>query len=166
MKAILTTSKGSVTLELDEQAAPKTCENFRRYAEEGHYDGTVFHRVIPNFMIQGGGFTADMTQKKTHENIPNEASNGLRNDKGTVAMARTPDPHSASSQFFVNLTDNDFLNFRDESQAGYGYCVFGKVTEGMDTVESIATVETGSNGPHQDVPREPVLIESVTIESN
>ena len=163
MKAILTTSKGSVTLELDEQAAPKTCENFRRYAEEGHYDGTVFHRVIPNFMIQGGGFTADMTQKKTRESIPNEASNGLKNDKGTVAMARTPDPHSASSQFFVNLTDNDFLNFSDESQSGYGYCVFGKVVEGMDTVDAIARVATGTSGPHGDVPLEPVLIESVVV---
>ena len=143
MKATLTTSKGDVTLELDEQAAPKTCANFKRYAEEGHYDGTIFHRVIPGFMIQGGGFTDDMSQKKTHESIPNEASNGLKNDKGTVAMARTPDPHSASSQFFVNLTDNDFLNFRDESQAGSGYCVFGKVVDGMDTVSSIASVETG-----------------------
>ena len=165
MKATITTSKGVMTLELDEQKAPETCANFRRYAEEGHYDGTVFHRVIPGFMIQGGGFTADMEQKRTHDNIRNEASNGLRNAKGTIAMARTPDPHSASSQFFVNLADNDFLNFRDESQAGYGYCVFGKVSEGMDTVESIARVETGSHGMHQDVPKEAVVIESVKVET-
>ena len=164
MKATIATSHGPITLELDDQGAPETCANFRRYADEGHYDGTVFHRVIPNFMIQGGGFSADMTQKKTHENIRNEASNGLRNDKGTIAMARTPDPHSASSQFFVNLADNDFLNFRDESQAGYGYCVFGRVVDGMAAVEAIAKVSTGSNGPHQDVPKEPVTIESVTVE--
>ena len=165
MKATITTSKGTLTLELDEQAAPETCANFRRYAEEGHYDGTVFHRVIPGFMIQGGGFDAGMQQKRTHDSIRNEAGNGLRNDKGTIAMARTPDPHSASSQFFVNLADNDFLNFRDESQAGYGYCVFGKVSEGMDTVESIARVETGSHGMHQDVPKEAVVIESVKVET-
>ena len=163
MKATITTGHGALVLELDEKAAPDTCANFRRYAEEGHYDGTIFHRVIPNFMIQGGGFDASMKQKSTHENIRNEASNGLKNDLGTIAMARTPDPHSASSQFFVNLTDNDFLNFRDESQGGYGYCVFGRVVDGMDTVESIAAVSTGSNGPHQDVPTEPVVIESVTI---
>ena len=138
MKATITTGHGTVVLELDESAAPLTCENFKRYADEGHYDGTIFHRVIPGFMIQGGGFDASMSQKGTHENIRNEASNGLKNDKGTVAMARTPDPHSASSQFFVNLTDNDFLNFRDESQAGYGYCVFGRVVEGMETVDAIA----------------------------
>ena len=164
MKATITTDHGPIVLELDESAAPDTCANFRRYAEEGHYDGTVFHRVIPNFMIQGGGFTADMKQKSTHENIRNEASNGLKNDLGTIAMARTPDPHSASSQFFINLTDNDFLNFRDESQAGFGYCVFGRVVDGMDTVKSIAAVATGSHGPHQDVPSEPVTIESVGIE--
>ena len=164
MKATITTGHGDIVLELDAEAAPATCANFRRYADEGHYDGTIFHRVIPNFMIQGGGFTADMKQKGTHENIENEASNGLKNDTGTVAMARTPDPHSASSQFFVNLVDNDFLNFRDESQAGYGYCVFGRVVEGMDTVKAIAGVATGSHGPHQDVPTEPVVIESVTVE--
>ena len=166
MKATITTGHGAIVLELDEKAAPETCANFRRYADEGHYDGTIFHRVIPNFMIQGGGFDASMKQKSTHANIRNEASNGLRNELGTVAMARTPDPHSASSQFFINLTDNDFLNFRDESQAGYGYCVFGRVIDGMDAVEAIAAVATGSNGPHQDVPTEPVVIESVKVEGD
>jgi len=166
MKATITTGHGAIVLELDEKAAPDTCANFKRYAEEGHYDGTIFHRVIPNFMIQGGGFDASMKQKSTHENIRNEASNGLLNDLGTVAMARTPDPHSASSQFFVNLTDNDFLNFRDETQAGFGYCVFGRVVDGMDAVNAIAAVKTGSNGPHQDVPTEPVVIESVTVEAD
>ena len=130
MKATITTNKGVITLELDATAAPKTCANFKRYADEGHYDNTIFHRVIPNFMIQGGGFSPDMNQKSTHETIENEAANGLKNDLGTVAMARTPDPHSASSQFFINLTNNDFLNFRDESQAGFGYCVFGKTIDG------------------------------------
>ncbi len=163
MKATITTNKGTIVLELDTEAAPKTCENFKRYADEGHYASTIFHRVIPNFMIQGGGFTADMEQKSTHETIQNEAANGLKNDKGTIAMARTPDPHSASSQFFINLTDNDFLNFRDETQAGFGYCVFGKTVDGMDTVNSIAGVSTGSNGHHQDVPVEAVVIESITV---
>lgn len=163
MKATINTNKGTIVLELDTEAAPETCANFKRYADEGHYASTIFHRVIPNFMIQGGGFTADMDQKPTGENIRNEAANGLKNDKGTIAMARTPDPHSASSQFFINLTDNDFLNFRDETQAGYGYCVFGKTVEGMDTVASIARVSTGSNGHHQDVPTEAVVIESITI---
>ena len=163
MKATITTSKGTIVLELDEAAAPETCANFKRYADEGHYASTIFHRVIPNFMIQGGGFTADMEQKNTHATIKNEAANGLKNDLGTIAMARTPDPHSASSQFFINLTDNDFLNFRDESQAGFGYCVFGKTVDGMDTVQAIAGVATGSNGPHQDVPNESVVIESITV---
>ncbi len=163
MKATLTTNKGVITLELDSVAAPVTCANFKRYADEGHYDGTIFHRVIPNFMIQGGGFTADMNQKGTHENIANEATNGLKNDLGTIAMARTPDPHSASSQFFINLTNNDFLNFRDESQSGFGYCVFGALTDGMDTVNAIAGVSTGSSQGHQDVPAESVVIESIVI---
>jgi len=163
MKATITTNKGVITLELDATAAPKTCANFKRYADEGHYDNTIFHRVIPNFMIQGGGFSPDMNQKSTHETIENEAANGLKNDLGTVAMARTPDPHSASSQFFINLTNNDFLNFRDESQAGFGYCVFGKTIDGMDTVNAIAAVSTGSHGGHQDVPTEPVIIESIVV---
>ena len=163
MKATITTNKGVITLELDATAAPKTCANFKRYADEGHYDNTIFHRVIPNFMIQGGGFSADMSQKSTHATIENEAANGLKNDLGTVAMARTPDPHSASSQFFINLTNNDFLNFRDESQAGFGYCVFGKTVDGMDTVNAIAGVSTGSHGGHQDVPTEAVVIESIAV---
>lgn len=164
MKAILQTSRGPITLELDDAKAPKSCANFRRYAEEGHYDGTLFHRVIPDFMIQGGGFTSDMSQKSTHANVRSEADNGLTNDRGTVAMARTPDPHSASSQFFVNLKGNDFLNHQDTSQAGYGYTVFGKVVEGMDTVDAIAGVATGTVGSHRDVPTEPVTIDSVAIE--
>lgn len=163
MKATLTTNKGTIVIELNAEAAPITCANFKRYADEGHYNGTIFHRVIPNFMIQGGGFTADMDQKSTHENIKNEAANGLTNVTGSIAMARTPDPHSASSQFFINLTDNDFLNFRDESQAGFGYCVFGQTTEGMDTVSAIAGVQTGSSGHHQDVPVEAVVIETVVV---
>lgn len=163
MKATLTTNKGTIVIELNAEAAPITCANFKRYADEGHYNGTIFHRVIPNFMIQGGGFTADMDQKSTHENIENEAANGLTNVTGSIAMARTPDPHSASSQFFINLTDNDFLNFRDESQAGFGYCVFGQTTEGMDTVSAIAGVQTGSSGHHQDVPVEAVVIETVVV---
>lgn len=165
MKATITTSLGVIVLELDTDSAPQTCANFKQYADDGHYQNTVFHRVIPNFMIQGGGFTADMNQKQTRESIRNEAANGLKNDTGTIAMARTPDPHSASSQFFINLTDNDFLNFRDESQAGFGYCVFGKTTEGMDTVNAIAAVKTGSHGSHQDVPVEAVVIESIEITS-
>ena len=163
MKATINTNKGTIVLELNSEAAPQTCANFKRYADEGHYENTIFHRVIPNFMIQGGGFTADMNQKSTHENIKNEASNGLQNLKGTIAMARTPDPHSASSQFFINLIDNDFLNYRDESQAGFGYCVFGKTIEGDDAIAAIASVATGSNGPHADVPTEAVVIESVTV---
>jgi len=164
MKATITTNKGIIVLELDSEKAPETCANFKSYADDGHYNNTIFHRVIPNFMIQGGGFTEDMNQKPTKANIKNEAANGLTNNLGTVAMARTPDPHSASSQFFINLTDNDFLNFRDESQAGFGYCVFGKTVDGMDTVNEIAKVSTGSAGPHQDVPVEAVIIESIVVE--
>ena len=164
MKATIRTSHGPIVLELDEAAAPKTCENFRRYADEGFYAGTVFHRVIPDFMIQGGGFGPDMVQKRTRGNVRSEADNGLGNERGTVAMARTPDPHSASSQFFINLKDNEFLNHRDTSQAGYGYTVFGRVVEGMDAVDAIAGVPTGTSGAHRDVPTEPVTIESVTIE--
>lgn len=163
MKATITTNKGTIVLELDAEKAPETCANFKSYADSGHYNDTIFHRVIPNFMIQGGGFTADMDQKPTQANIKNEAANGLTNDLGTVAMARTPDPHSASSQFFINLTNNDFLNFRDESQAGFGYCVFGKTVDGMDAVNAIAAVSTGSAGPHQDVPVEAVVIESIVV---
>ncbi len=163
MKVTIKTNKGDIELELDTAAAPATCENFKRYVEEGHYNGTVFHRVISGFMIQGGGMDADMNQKPTHETIKNEANNGLKNTVGTIAMARTPDPHSASSQFFINLSDNDFLNFRTETQDGFGYCVFGKTVGGMDTVEAIGAVATGPNGHHQDVPIDSVIVESVTI---
>ncbi len=157
------TSKGDITLELYEDKAPETVENFVTYARNGFYDGTIFHRVIPSFMIQGGGFTPDMEQKETREPIKNEADNGLENDVGTIAMARTPDPHSASAQFFINLQDNDFLNFKDKTMQGWGYAVFGKVTDGMDVVRTIAQVPTGNHGPHQNVPEEPVIIEKVSI---
>lgn len=163
MKVTIKTNKGDIELKLDTAAAPETCANFKRYADEGHYNGTIFHRVIPDFMIQGGGFDENMSQKSTHANIKNEANNGLVNNTGTIAMARTPDPHSASSQFFINLKDNDFLNFRGENQADFGYCVFGETVGGMDTVNAIAAVATGSSGPHQDVPVEAVIMESVTV---
>jgi len=163
MIATITTNHGVITVELDSTAAPSTCENFKRYADEGFFDGTIFHRVIPGFMIQGGGFDANMSQKATHDNIQNEANNELTNLTGTIAMARTPDPHSASSQFFINLSDNDFLNFRSETPDGWGYCVFGKTTDGMDVVNKIAEVPTGNNGPHGDVPLTEVLIESITV---
>jgi len=163
MNVKIKTNKGEIELQLDTEAAPDTCANFKRYADEGHYNGTIFHRVIPGFMIQGGGFDADMVQKPTHDNIKNEANNGLVNNTGTIAMARTPDPHSASSQFFINLKDNEFLNFSSESQSGFGYCVFGKTISGMDTVQAIEKVTTGTSGPHQDVPTEAVVIETVTI---
>jgi len=163
MNVVIKTSLGDITLELDATAAPETCANFKRYADKGHYDQTIFHRVIPGFMIQGGGFTADMVQKDTDPNIKNEANNGLGNDVGTIAMARTPDPHSASSQFFINLSKNDFLNFQNESPQGWGYCVFGKTTDGMDTVNAIAAVATGNHGGHGDVPTEAIVIESITV---
>lgn len=163
MKATITTNKGAVSLELDVEKAPITCANFKQYADDGHYNGTIFHRVIPGFMIQGGGFNADMDQKQTRATIENEAKNGLSNLTGSIAMARTPDPHSASSQFFINLTDNRNLDFQNESQAGFGYCVFGKTVEGMDTVNAIAAVSTGSAGHHQDVPVEAVVIESIVV---
>lgn len=163
MKVAIKTNLGEIELELDTAAAPDTCKNFQRYAEEGHYNGTVFHRVISGFMIQGGGMDADMNQKQTHANIKNEANNGLTNVIGSIAMARTPDPHSASSQFFINLANNDFLNFKSETQEGFGYCVFGKTVGGMDVVEAIGAVATGPHGHHQDVPIDAVLIESVTV---
>lgn len=163
MKVRFSTNHGEFTLELNTQEAPVTCENFAQYVKDGHYDGTIFHRVIPGFMIQGGGFEPGMSQKETRANIKNEANNGLKNDVGTVAMARTPDPHSASSQFFINVKDNDFLNFRDESMQGWGYCVFGKTVEGMDIIKAIEAVSTGSNSGHQDVPTEDVVIEKAEI---
>jgi peptidyl-prolyl cis-trans isomerase B (cyclophilin B) len=160
----LHTNKGTIVLELDAEKAPNTVENFLNYAREGFYDGTIFHRVIDGFMIQGGGMEPGMSEKKTNAPIKNEANNGLTNDRGTIAMARTPDPHSATAQFFINLSDNAFLNFRSESMDGWGYCVFGKVTEGMDVVDDIRKVETGSFGFHQDVPKEDVIIERVEVE--
>jgi cyclophilin family peptidyl-prolyl cis-trans isomerase len=157
------TSKGQIILELYDDKAPSTVANFVSYAKDGFFDGTIFHRVIPGFMIQGGGFTADMKQKPARDPIKNEANNGLKNDLGTIAMARTSYPHSATSQFFINVKNNDFLNFSSETPQGWGYAVFGKVTEGMEVVNSIVQVPTGRNGPHQDVPVEPVTIEKVTV---
>lgn len=160
----LHTNHGTITLELDAERAPDTVANFLEYAKSGHYDGTLFHRVIPGFMIQGGGFDASMEQKPTNTPIRNEADNGLFNEEGTIAMARTSDPHSATSQFFINLKDNDFLDHAAETPQGWGYCVFGKVSDGMDVVKAIAGVRTGSHGPHGDVPVEPVVIERVEID--
>lgn len=155
----LHTNLGDITIELNPEKAPKTCANFKQYAEDGFYDGTIFHRVINNFMIQGGGLTADMKQKSTRAPIENEADNGLPNDTGTIAMARTSDPHSATAQFFINVKDNDFLNHSAKTGQGWGYCVFGKVTEGMDVVNKIKVVKTGA----QDVPQETITIERVTV---
>jgi len=153
------TSLGSFTVELNVEKAPETCKNFLTYVKEGFYDGTVFHRVIKGFMIQGGGLTRDFTEKETHDPIKNEASNGLKNEKFTIAMARTGDPHSATSQFFINTVDNAYLDFRSETRDGWGYCVFGKVTEGTDTVEKIEKVKTGSLSYYmRDVPTETVEI--------
>ncbi len=157
------TNQGTIMLELDADNAPNTVANFLTYAKEGFFDGTIFHRVISNFMIQGGGFTEDMNQKDVHDPIKNEANNGLKNDNGTIAMARTGDPHSATAQFFINVKDNDFLNFSSETAQGWGYAVFGKVTEGMDIVEKIKATETTTKGPYQDVPVEAIIIEKVTI---
>jgi len=156
----LETSIGDIVIELNEKAAPVTVKNFIRYAEEGFYDGTIFHRVIPNFMIQGGGFKSDMQQKKTHEPIVNEAKNGLKNDRGTIAMARTNNPNSATAQFFINHRNNDSLNYSPQNP---GYAVFGKVIEGMDVVDKIAAVKTSQKGPQSDVPVEPVVIKSARV---
>ena len=158
------TNHGAITIELDHENAPITCANFEQYVKDGFYDGTIFHRVIDGFMIQGGGMEPGMSEKSTRENIQNEANNQLSNKRGTIAMARTPDPHSASSQFFINVKDNNFLDFRSETPDGWGYCVFGKVTDGMDVVDSIKGVKTGNAGFHQDVPVEDVVIEKVIIE--
>ncbi len=158
----LHTNYGQIELELDFEKAPKTAANFKQYVDEGFFNGTIFHRVIDNFMIQGGGFTEGMQQKAVRAPIDNEADNGLSNDKGTIAMARTMDPHSATAQFFINVKDNHFLNFKSKDMQGWGYCVFGKVVRGMDVVEKIKNVKTGSSHGHQDVPLEPVVIESVT----
>jgi peptidyl-prolyl cis-trans isomerase B (cyclophilin B) len=163
MKAVIDTSVGSITLELNEEKAPITVANFVEYAKSGHYDGTIFHRVIDGFMIQGGGFTRDMNQKDTREPIRNEAMNGLKNDRGTIAMARTMVVDSATSQFFINLVDNDFLNFTSPTPQGFGYAVFGKVTDGMEVVDKIAKVRTGFAGTHQNVPEDPIVIKQVSI---
>ncbi|MGN0832502.1 MAG: peptidylprolyl isomerase [Kiritimatiellia bacterium] len=161
--AILETTMGTITLALDDEKAPETVANFVRYAQDGHYDGTVFHRVIEGFMIQGGGFTKDMNQKPTRAPIRNEAMNGLRNRRGTIAMARTSVVDSATSQFFINHVDNDFLDFTAPTAQGFGYAVFGKVTDGMDVVDRIAKVKTGNAGYHQNVPEEAVVIKKVSV---
>jgi len=159
----LTTNFGDITLELDAEKAPITVANFLQYVESGYYDGVIFHRVIDGFMVQGGGFDADMKQKATKEEIKNEADNGLANEKYTVAMARTSIPDSASSQFFINVGDNDFLNHTAKNASGWGYCVFGKVVEGMDVVDKIRAVKTTSKAGHRDVPIEPVIIEKASL---
>ncbi|MCP3663962.1 MAG: peptidyl-prolyl cis-trans isomerase [Gammaproteobacteria bacterium] len=158
----LQTNKGDIMIELDHEKAPKSAENFEQYVRDGHYDGTIFHRVIKNFMVQGGGFKPGMIETETRAPIENEAANGLCNLTGTLAMARTNDPHSATAQFFINVTDNKFLDH--PGQDGWGYCVFGKVTEGMDVVESIKSAVTGSAGFHQDVPVEDIVIEKASVE--
>ncbi len=163
MNIRLQTTFGAIELELDEEKAPQTVENFAQYVRNSHYDGTIFHRVIDGFMIQGGGFTAGMEQKQGRDTIDNEADNGLSNRTGTVAMARTPDPHSASSQFFINLNDNKFLDFKTRSTDGWGYCVFGKVVGGMDVVNKIAKVETTRSGGHADVPVDDVMLEHAEL---
>lgn len=164
MKVTLHTNHGDITMQLFADEAPKTVENFLRYAREGFYDNTLFHRVIKGFMIQGGGFNLEMVQKETHEPIDNEADNGLKNKKGTVAMARTQDPHSATSQFFINCANNDFLDFKNKSVGGWGYCVFAEVTEGMTVVNDIEQMRTEGAGFHQDVPVDDVIIERVSID--
>ncbi len=163
MAVKLHTSHGTISIELDAEKAPETVKNFLTYVEAGHYDNTVFHRVIDGFMIQGGGFEPGMKQKPTNAPIKNEADNGLKNSRGTVAMARTQDPHSASAQFFINLADNKFLDFSAPTAEGWGYCVFGRVTDGMDTVDAIKAVKTGSSGFHKDVPKEDVVIERAEV---
>jgi peptidyl-prolyl cis-trans isomerase B (cyclophilin B) len=158
------TSLGDIHIKLDTAKAPETCANFQRYVEQGFYEGTIFHRVIKGFMIQGGGFTADMQQKPTGSPVKNEADNMLHNKIGTIAMARTSDPHSATAQFFINVADNDFLNHRSPTSSGWGYCVFGQVTAGMDVVKSITAAKTGDHGGHQDVPLTPIVINKVATE--
>lgn len=162
---IISTNYGDITLELDSEKAPNTVANFLSYVNDGHYDGTIFHRVISNFMIQGGGFEPGMQQKDVKEPIQNEANNGLNNDHYTVAMARTGDPHSATAQFFINVKDNDFLNYSSETTQGWGYAVFGKVAAGREVVEEIKAVETGQRGPFGDVPVEDIVINSIKLTS-
>ena len=155
------TSLGDITVELDSEKAPQTVENFLHYLSAGFYENTLFHRVIPNFMIQGGGFDTDFNQKPAPNRVENEADNGLENAIGTIAMARTGDPHSASSQFFINTADNAFLNYKSRSTQGWGYCVFGKVTEGMDVIDTISAISTGNRMGHQDVPKEDIVIKNI-----
>ena len=163
-KVVLETSQGDITLELDADKAPKTVENFLAYVRDGHYDGTIFHRVIPGFMIQGGGFTADYVQKPTRAPLKNEAANGLKNTRGSIAMARTNDPHSATAQFFINTVDNGFLDHQSPTPRGWGYAVFGKVVAGMEVVDRIQNQPTGPGGPFRtDVPRETVLIKQARL---
>jgi len=162
-QVVLETSKGTIVLELEAAKAPKTVENFLAYVQSGFYDGTIFHRVIPNFMVQGGGFTANLQQKPTRPPIPNEADNGLKNDRGTLAMARTSDPNSASAQFFINVVDNSFLNHTAKTSKGWGYAVFARVVEGMDVVDAIAAVRTGTKGGYTDVPLETVTLRSAKV---
>ncbi|QLB12452.1 peptidyl-prolyl cis-trans isomerase B (cyclophilin B) [Bisgaardia hudsonensis] len=160
----LHTNFGDIKINLNFEKAPKTAENFLNYCKDGFYNNTIFHRVIDGFMIQGGGMEAGMREKNTKDPIKNEANNGLSNKRGTLAMARTSDPHSATAQFFINVSDNDFLDFKSETMQGWGYCVFGEVVEGMETVDKIRKVKTGNYGFHQDVPKEEVIINSVTVE--
>ncbi len=162
-KVAIETSMGTITAELDDVKAPVTVKNFIDYVQSGHYEGTIFHRVIDGFMIQGGGFTREMVQKQTREPIRNEAANGLKNKRGTLAMARTMVVDSATSQFFINLVDNDFLDYRGPDPRSFGYAVFGHVTEGMDVVDRIAKVKTGFAGPHQNVPQEPIVIKKMQL---
>lgn len=161
MNVVLTTNHGAITVELDAEKAPKSVENFVNYVKSGHYDGTIFHRIIDGFMIQGGGFDSDMKQKSTNDPVDNEANNGLKNDRYTLAMARTSDPHSATAQFFINVGDNDFLNYPGSD--GWGYAVFGKVTEGKDVVDAIRAVKTGRKSMFSDVPLEEVVIEKAEL---
>lgn len=157
------TNLGDIKIQLNFEKAPETAANFEQYAKDGFYEGTIFHRVIKGFMAQGGGFASGMEEKDTRAPIKNEANNGLANKRGTLAMARTQDPHSASAQFFINLVDNDFLNFQSESMQGWGYCVFGEIVEGMEVVDKMTLVETGRRGFHDDVPKDEIVIESVEV---
>lgn len=162
-KVKLTTTLGEITIQLNHEKAPISSENFLTYVKDGFYDGTIFHRIIPGFMAQGGGFDADFNQKATHEPIKNEADNGLKNNRGTLAMARTPDPNSATAQFFINYKDNAFLNYTNPTPNGWGYAVFGEVIEGMDVVDAMAKQPTGNRGMHQDVPKTDIVIEKAEI---
>ncbi len=164
MRIQLDTSLGKIVIQLDTEKAPQSSENFLAYVRSGHYDGTIFHRVIQDFMIQGGGFDAKMNQKSAKDPIQNEADNGLKNVTGSVAMARTNDPHSATAQFFINVKDNSFLNHTSKTAQGWGYTVFGQVVEGMEVVNAIRAVKTGKSGYHQDVPVEPVIINTASVE--